>query len=90
MINFNFNVRNPWSDKFKNLWSRSFATPFDNKFIELELYKDSSLACININWTIRQSHAGLDIELGLLGYCLHFIFFDSRHWDYENSCYQNG
>jgi hypothetical protein len=33
------------------------------------------------NWTIRQSHAGLDLELGLFGYNIHFNFYDIRHWD---------
>ena len=88
MIGFNFNLRNPWSDRFLNLWCRSFKTPFKNKFIELEVYKDYSILSVNFNWTIRQSHAGLDVEAGLFGYCLHFNFYDCRHWDYENNCYE--
>lgn len=88
MINFCFNIRNPWSNAFKNLWNRSYATPFKNKFIELEMYKDSHLVSFNFNWTARTSHAGLDVELGLLGYCLHFNFYDNRHWDYEWNEYQ--
>lgn len=87
MIQFNVNVRNPWSQEFKNLWCRAFDTPFKNKFVELEVYRDSSLFSINVNWTIRQSHAGLDIELGLFGYCLHFNFYDNRHWNYEAGRY---
>ncbi len=83
MISINFNLRNPWSKQFKNLWWHAWKTPFKNKFIELEFYKDSSIATFNLNWTIRQSHAGLDIELGLFGYCLHFNFYDNRHWNYE-------
>jgi hypothetical protein len=34
-----------------------------------------------LNWSFRQSHAGLDIELGLLGYCVRFNFYDNRHWN---------
>jgi hypothetical protein len=88
MISFNFNLRNPWGDRFSNLWWRSFKTPFKNKFIELEVYKDSSILSVNFNWSIGQSHAGLDIEAGLFGYCLHFNFYDCRHWDYEKDCYE--
>ena len=88
MISFNFNIRNPWSDRFFNVWCRAFNTPFKNKFIELEIYKDSSILSVNCNWTIRQSHAGLDIELGLFGYCFHFNFYDSRHWNYYGRCYE--
>jgi hypothetical protein len=87
MISLNFNLRNPWSNKFKNLWCRSYVTPFDHKFIELELYKDFSIISFNFAWTIRQSHAGVDIELGLLGYCIHFHFYDNRHWDTDADRY---
>lgn len=87
MISFNCNIRNPWSDTFKNLWCRSYNTPFKNKFIELEIYKDFTLISFMFNWTIRQSHAGLDLELGLLGYCVHFNFYDSRHWNVKEDRY---
>ena len=87
MINFSVNIRNPWSQRFKNLWCRAYDTPFKSKFIELEVYKDSSLVSFNFSWTIRQSHGGLDVELGLFGYCLHFNFYDIRHWNYEAGRY---
>ena len=83
MLNFSFSIRNPWSQQFKNLWNRVYATPHKNKFIELEIYKDSSLVSLNANVTTRQSHAGIDIEVGLLGYCFHFNLYDSRHWNYD-------
>lgn len=82
MLSLNLNIRNPWSDRFKNLWCRAYDTPFKSKFVELEVYRDSSLLSFNVNWTIRQSHAGLDFEFGLLGYCFHFQFYDIRHWNY--------
>jgi len=80
MISFNFNIRNPWSDQFKNLWCRSYDTPFKHKFIELEITKDSTLISFRFNWTARQDHAGLDLEVGMFGYCVHFNFYDNRHW----------
>jgi hypothetical protein len=88
MISLNFNVRNPWSTTFKNLWCRVYATPFDNKFIELEITRDFTLVSFMFNWTVRQSHAGLDIEAGLVGYCVHFNFYDMRHWDSERNAYE--
>jgi len=81
MFSLNFNVRNPWSNTFNNLWSRAYSTPFKNKFIELEFTQDFTLLSFMFNWTVRQSHAGLDLELGLFGYCVHFNFYDIRHWD---------
>lgn len=83
MISFNCNIRNPWSTTFKNLWCRSYSTPFKNKFVELEFTRDFTLVSFMFNWTVRQSHAGLDLELGLLGYCVHFNFYDCRHWNNE-------
>jgi hypothetical protein len=83
MISFNFNLRNPWSNTFKNLWCNAYNTPFKHKFVELEIYKDSTIASFMFNWTIRQSHSGLDIELGLVGYNIHFNFYDNRHWNTE-------
>jgi hypothetical protein len=88
MISFSVNLRNPWSNTFKNLWCKSFSTPFENKFIELECYKDGHLVSFMFNWTVRQSHAGLDLELGLFGYNIHFNFYDNRHWDIEKKAWE--
>lgn len=30
---------------------------------------------------MRQSHAGLDTEIGLFGYNARLNFYDSRHWN---------
>jgi hypothetical protein len=83
MISLNFNIRNPWSDRFDNLWNRCYTTPFKNKFIEVEVTKDFTLLSFMFNWTVRQSHAGLDLELGLFGYNMHFQIYDNRHWNVE-------
>lgn len=86
MINISFNIRNPYSQQFKNLWARSWYVA-KHKYLELEVYRDSSLLSFNFSWTIRQSHAGLDIELGVLGYCVHFNVYDNRHWNNEAGRY---
>ena len=88
MISFNFTLRNPWSDRFDNLWCHSYTTPFTNKFIELEVTRESVLVSFSFSWTVRQDHAGLDFEAGLFGYCVHFNFYDSRHWDYEKKVWE--
>jgi hypothetical protein len=87
MISLNLSIRNPYSQEFKNIWNRVYDTPFKTKFIELEVYKDSSIVSLSISWSIRQSHAGLDFEIGLLGYCVHCNLYDSRHWNYEAKRY---
>lgn len=85
MIYINFSLQNPWNDRFENLWCCGYNTPFKHKFIELELIKYSSIISFKFNWTVRRDHAGLDAEIGLLGYCVHFNFYDSRHWNYETN-----
>lgn len=87
MISINFTIRNPFSQQFKNLWHSACGTPFNNKFIETELCKDSSLLCFRFELTARQSHAGVNFEIGVLGYCFHFNFYDNRHWNIEAGRY---
>lgn len=87
MISFNFNLSNPWSNRFENLWCKSYDTPFKNKFIEVELLKDTSIVSFMFRLTTRQSHGGLYFDLGLLGYSFSFNFYDNRHWNYEDGRY---
>ena len=87
MISINVNLRNPWSQQFKLLWNKVYTSPHPSKYIELEAYKDSSLLSLNFNWTMRTSHAGLDFDFGLFGYCFHFQFYDIRHWNYAEGRY---
>jgi hypothetical protein len=88
MISFNFTLRNPWSNSFDNLRCRNYKTPFKHKFIELEFIRDCSLVSFGFSWTVRQSHAGLDLEAGLFGYGVHFNFYDSRHWNFEKKAWE--
>ena len=88
MISVNFNLRNPWSNRFENLWNCVYNTPFKNKFIELEVTRDSTLLSVQFEWTVRQNHSGLRIALGVAGYCSQFTFYDSRHWDSEWETYE--
>lgn len=62
-----------------------YDTPFKNKHIELEIVQDSTLISFVFNWTVRQSHAGLDLEVGVFGYNAHFNFYDCRHWNSEKN-----
>ena len=88
MFSLNFSLRNPWSNDFKNVWCRSYETPFKHKFVELEFTRDCTLVLFTCSWTVRQSHAGLDLEAGLFGYCVHFKFYDSRHWNFEKKAWE--
>lgn len=85
MIDLSFNVSHPFDIEFKNFWSKFWATPFKHKFIELEVHTTETLIGFNFLWTIRRDHAGLDLQLSLFGLCIHFNFYDVRHWNYEQN-----
>lgn len=89
MISISFNLINPWCGTFKNLWNRVYNTPFKNKHVELEIIKDTTIVSFMFRLATRQSHSGLSIELGLLGYSFNFNFYDSRHWNYTENRYFN-
>lgn len=87
MISFSFIVNNPWGKTWKNLWNKSYKTPFMNKFLELEVLRDSSIVYFMFKLVTRQSHSGFCMELGLLGYNFGFNFYDNRHWNYIDDKY---
>jgi hypothetical protein len=82
MISFNFNLANPWSKRWANVWCRAYNTPFKNKHIELEVIKDASIVAFSFKLSHWSDHGGLYIDIGLLGYSVSFNFYDCRHWDY--------
>jgi hypothetical protein len=89
MIDLRFNISQPFEIKFKNFWCKSWSTPFKHKFIELEVCTTDALIGFNFSLTTRRDHAGLDIELSLFGVCVHFDFYDNRHWDYARKEYEH-
>jgi hypothetical protein len=88
MIYFGFNITNPRSKRWENVWCRAYNTPFKNKFIELEVIKDASLASCSFKLTTQTDHSGLYTDIGLLGYSFSFNFYDNRHWDHKNNCWE--
>ena len=72
MINLRFSITNPWSDKFENLFSRAGKTPFKHKFWEFQFMRTDEIACVDVRYTIRQDHSGLDLWFGLFSYSVNF------------------
>lgn len=84
LVNLRFQLSNPFDwDYFKNLGSISGRLS-KNKYWELEhtFYGNSIVDC-DVSLTTREDHAGFEIELGLLGYGVHFHIYDNRHWTGE-------
>lgn len=86
MIYFNITVRNPaWCDRWANIKNWAGNTPIKNKHWEVQITKCEELFRIEFQWSFKQDHAGIRLELGLLGYKIDFTLYDSRHWDYKNN-----
>ena len=85
MINLRLSISIPWSERFKNLYAKVGKTPFKYKFWEFQILKSNDLITLDSRITTRQDHAGSNLELGLLGYEIHFTFYDNRHWNYKEN-----
>jgi hypothetical protein len=87
MIRLNFTLRNAWSDRSGNIKWWAGGTPFKTKFWEVQLLKSNTVIGTDVEWTVRQDHAGVRLVLGLLGYELDMNIYDNRHWNYEGNRY---
>ena len=86
MIYFNINIRRPrWWNRFENIKCWAGDTPFKNKFWEVQIIKNDNLFRVEFEFTVRQDHAGVRLELGLFGYEAHFTVYDNRHWNTEEN-----
>jgi hypothetical protein len=89
MIYFNVNIRNPyWWQRFENIKCWAGNTFIKHKCWEVEVIKNDNLFRIEFEFNVRQDHAGVNLELGLLGYEIHFTLYDSRHWDTETDSWK--
>jgi hypothetical protein len=89
MIYVNFNLRNPkWGDRFKNIKCWAGETLIKHKYWEVQVIKCDNLFRFVFEFTTQQDHAGVNLELGIFGYEVHFIFYDNRHWNNENKCWE--
>lgn len=82
MIDFEFRLVNPFSSRW-NILHTSSRLIGKNKAVEANLYRTNSIFNIEFRFSIRGSHAGLRLIVGLLGFEGEFYFYDTRHWDYE-------
>lgn len=87
MISFNFNVTNPFNHRWDCIANPSYQFS-KNKIIELQVDRTNDIIGFGFRLTFRQAHAGIFFSLALLGYDVTIHFYDSRHWDNENNCWQ--
>jgi hypothetical protein len=90
MIYFNVNIRHPkWWNRFANIKTWVGKTTWKNKYWEIQIIKNDNLLRVEFEYSIQQDHAGVNLELGLVGYEIHFTVYDNRHWNYEKNCWEN-
>ena len=87
MIDLHFSIRNPWSNKWRNIRSWHGNTPWAHKYWEFEVMQSADLIAFTFSLTHRQDHAGIRISAALLGYEIQATIYDSRHWDEKTASY---
>ena len=90
MIVITFAIQNPFFKswrQFKNIRNWHGATPFKNKFWEVELTKSGEIVMFDFTVRTRCDHAGTTLGLGLFGHSINATLYDNRHWDHINDRY---
>ncbi len=87
MIHISFGLSNPWGQPFDNLWNRSGLIT-SHKAWEVEILQTRTMIGFELSFTQRQSHAGLTVELAVLGRSVCFTIYDTRHWNHETGTWE--
>jgi hypothetical protein len=87
MIHISFGLSNPWGQPFDNLWNRSGLITNHTAW-EVELLQTREVIGFEFSLTRQQSHAGLTIELAVLGRSMSFRIYDTRHWNSETGAWE--
>jgi len=78
MINFNLNIANPWSNRWRILFFKNGLLP-KHKAWEFNAYQTHHIVDINFSLSFTGDHPGVFIMLGLLGYSIELSVYDTRH-----------
>ena len=88
MISFNFTVSNPFSkQKWKTKFCRSVMLS-KYKELDIQVTEDKTVIGISFYWNIKQDHAGVGLELSLVGNTMMLSISDTRHWDEDTGEFQ--
>ena len=87
MIYLSFSLRNPFSNRFSNLFVKTGKVK-ENKYWEFEVYRSDVIFSFDLQYSVNRDHAGLNVGFGFLSFEMNFQIYDSRHWDYEKNQWQ--
>jgi hypothetical protein len=96
MISFAFKINNPWPFKWgkdrTNLVMRDWKIS-RNKSFELQLAwwsRKDTIIGFGLDAPLRgYDHAGINLEIDLLGLCLILNLYDRRHWDHATERWES-
>jgi hypothetical protein len=88
MIYLSLLLSNPFSNRYSVVYDKTGKTWNPHKFWDLSICKSSSIIGFTFEFTMRQDHAGFSLEIELFGWGIDYRFYDNRHWDYENGCWE--
>ena len=88
MIFLSLSLSNPFSNRYSVVYDKTGKTWNPHKFWDLSICKKSSIIGFTFDFTMRQDHAGFSLEIELFGWSIEYRFYDNRHWDYKNGCWE--
>jgi hypothetical protein len=88
MIYLSFSFTNPFSNRFSAVYEKTGKTWNPHKFWDFSICKTSSIIGFTFDFNTRQNYAGSGLEIELFGLSIEYRFYDSRHWDYTNNCWE--
>jgi|ERR1035437_7331263 hypothetical protein len=90
---FGITIRNPFNKSgsgfVKNLMNPHWLVA-PHKVLELQIYGEPKFFTLLtlVFEIIEKDHAGWSFEMGLLGGMFALSYYDTRHWDHENNCWE--
>jgi hypothetical protein len=88
MIYLSLSLSNPFSNRYSVVYEKIGETWNPHKFWNLYICKRSSIIGFTFDFNTRQDHAGSGLEIELLGWSIEYRFYDNRHWDHQNGCWE--
>ncbi len=87
MIYLNLTIRNPFSDRFSNVYATGGKLS-KNKAWEFQIYRSDTVVELETKFSIREDHAGFKLGLGLFSWTMDLQVYDTRHWNYDTKTWQ--
>ena len=90
LLNIRFELRNPFDrwDYFINFgWIGGMLTKYKRWELEHSYYSPM-LFDFETRLSTREDHAGFEFGIGIFGYGIHFLTYDTRHWNDYDKCWE--